>query len=372
VSKKILIIFGTRPEIIKLYPVHQELLKYPEKFETQLCDTGQHLELVQPFLQQFSLKPDYQLLSMVKGQSLSELTQTLLLKIDSILKIAKPNLVIVQGDTTSAMVGALAAFYCKIPVAHVEAGLRTYQIYAPFPEEVNRGIVSKIARFHFAPTTRAVQNLKLEKVEPANIYLTGNTVVDALEVNKKMLPLMNFDALRKFYSLEFKTILVTAHRRENFDGGLEDIFKTLVKLKTEFPDLHFVFPVHLNPHVQQAALELLGSHSDRIHLLPPVGYFEMLWLMQSAYLVLTDSGGIQEEAPSFGKPVLVLREHTERMEAVVAGCAKLVGSNPDKIYEAAKKLLTDTRAYEKMSRVQNPFGNGFASKKIVEILLKEL
>lgn len=367
--KKIAIIIGTRPEVIKLAPLYLELKK-SKKLKPILINTGQHKEMVSEMLAWFHIKEDFNLRLMKKNQSLSGLTARVIDATYHVFKKVKPDLVIVEGDTISVMAASLAAFYLKIPVAHLEAGLRTNDIYNPFPEEMSRRLVSHLASIHFAPTLQAVENLKKENVKN-NVFHTGNTVIDAL--------LFTCDEIKKKYKLippfmikglDFKkqrVILVTMHRRENFGKSHREIAKTLIKILNKFPNTAVLLPLHLNPKVREVIKPVLKNHK-RVFLIEPPGYVPFVYAMQNSYLIMTDSGGVQEEAPSLGKPVLVLRTTTERPEGIKAGSAKLVGINPEKIFKEASKLLTDKKAYTKMSHVKNPYGDGKASERIRKIL----
>ncbi len=360
-SYRLLVAFGTRPELIKLAPVINELKKHPDDFETILLATAQHRGLLDQMLNLFAIQPDIDLNLMEPNQSLDRLTSRVMLRASQVLREVKPDMVIVQGDTTTAMVVALAAFYLKIPVAHVEAGLRTADRYQPFPEEINRRLISGLATLNFAPTKQAVLNLKKEGLSKKSIFLTGNTVVDALlqmkdKIEKFSLPLK--------ISPQSRLILVTAHRRENFGEPLRNICLALLRLIEEFPDVEIVYPVHPNPNVRQPVYNLL-SQKSRLHLLRPLPYLDLLTLINRSYLILTDSGGIQEEAPSFHKPVLVLRDVTERPEGIKAGVARLVGTQTQKIITQAKILLLNPKAYERMTQAPNPYGDGRASERIV-------
>lgn len=369
-AKRILVLFGTRPEVIKLAPVVKELRRRSGEFETIACSTGQHREMLDQAMGVFQLKADLDLNLMTPGQTLAGLTSLLFKAIDNAIEETKPDAIIVQGDTTSAFVGGMCGFYRRLTVGHVEAGLRTGNIWAPFPEEVNRCIVGKIATHHFAPTDRSRQNLLRESVPDSQIAVTGNTVVDALhwmQQNEALKATSEIPADIEPALAAHRLILVTSHRRESFGGGLENTFRTIVRIANEFPDTLIVYPVHLNPNVQAPAKAILADH-PRIRLLPPVSYSALLWLMSKANIILSDSGGIQEEAPSFSKPLLVLRETTERPEAVDAGCAILVGTDEEKIFSHASKLLSDSAAYAAMAGKPNPFGDGKASERIADIL----
>jgi UDP-N-acetylglucosamine 2-epimerase (non-hydrolysing) len=369
---KISVIFGTRPEAIKLAPVILAL-KADGHFECRVCVTAQHREMLDQVLEVFEIAPDYDLNLMKSDQTLADLTARAIKAIDGWLKKEKPDLVLVQGDTTTVFCAALAAFYNRIPVGHVEAGLRTHNLYSPWPEEANRLLTSHLATIHFAPTETSRQNLLHEGIPENIIHVTGNTVIDALlSVIERIKQDSN---LEWFLANQFsfldpgrKLILVTGHRRENFGDGFERICQAL-KTLGEREDVQIVYPVHLNPHVQEPVKRMLGS-SPRIHLIDPLGYLPFVYLMNRSYLILTDSGGVQEEAPSLGKPVLVMRETTERPEAVDAGTVKLVGTNPALIYSEAESLLNSTEVYEAMSKAHNPYGDGKAAQRIIDYLIK--
>ena len=370
--KRALILFGTRPEVIKLAPVVKEFQSRPSEFETIVCSTGQHREMLDQAMRVFDLKADLDLQLMAPNQTLASLTSLLFKAIDKTIEDTRPDAIIVQGDTTSAFVGGMCGFYRRLIVGHVEAGLRTGNIWAPFPEEVNRCIVGKIATQHYAPTERSRQNLLREGVADSAITVTGNTVVDALhwmQRNNALAPTSEIPPHVASAIEGKRMILVTSHRRESFGGGLESTFRSIVRLANEFPDTTFVYPVHLNPNVQAPAKAILADH-PRIHLLPPVSYPALLWLMSRSFIILSDSGGIQEEAPSFSKPLLVLRETTERPEAVDAGCAILVGTDEEKIVSHATQLLSDPAAYAAMAGKPNPFGDGLAARRIGDALIQ--
>ena len=363
---KILSVFGTRPEAIKMAPVLAELNKYPE-ITSVVCVTAQHREMLDQVLELFSINPDYDLSIMQPNQSLSEITARALTKLDEVLTREKPDWVLVQGDTTTAMVGALAAFYHQIKVGHVEAGLRSFDKYQPFPEEINRKIATSISDLHFAPTEVSKQNLTREGVNEANILVTGNTVIDALlQVADK---LYDWDSSPlSAIPQDRKIILVTAHRRENHGEPLHNICAALRTLAEQFSEVQIVYPVHLNPNVQKIVRATLGNIPN-VTLLEPLEYLPLVHLMKQSYFVITDSGGIQEEAPGLGKPVLVLREVTERPEGVTAGTVKLVGTDTEEILHEATNLLTNATAYQTMSQAVNPYGDGQASVRIVERLM---
>lgn len=360
--KKLLFVLGTRPEALKLAPLIA-LAKRDKAFKTKICLTGQHREMVDQVFDFFKLCPDYDLNLMQKGQTLGDLTQRVFLKFHGVLRREKPDLIIVQGDTTTAFTIALQAFYEKIPVAHVEAGLRSYDKYQPFPEEVNRVLISHLADYHFAPTRQARSNLLREGVSSSKIFVTGNTVVDALRSIHQKLSGMTIRAGRRPF------ILVTAHRRENLGKPMVDICEALLKIVRSFPKVEIVFPVHLNPKVRKTVFAKLKKH-PRIVLCPPLVYNEFVRKMSEAIFILTDSGGVQEEAPSFGKRVLVMREVTERPEGVRAGIAKLVGTDPKKIFREASRLLSSPRNRQK--NFKNPYGDGKASLRILKILKQKV
>lgn len=369
---KIFIIFGTRPEIIKLFPVIKELRKY-KNVDVKICVTAQHREMLDQFLRFFNIEPDYDLNIMEKNQTPSYVASQVFLKLEPILKKEKPDYVVIEGDTTTVAASALCAFYNKIKVAHVEAGLRTYDKWFPFPEEINRRVVSIIADLHFAPTKRAKENLLKEGVCEKKIYITGNPVVDTLlYVASSDFNSFAFDLKNINLSLELnrkKLILVTAHRRENFGEPLKNICYSLKTISEMYKDkVCIVYPVHLNPNIWGPVHEIL-SGIENIKLLPPLDYFSFIYLLKNSYFVMTDSGGIQEEAPSFGKPVLVLRDVTERPEGVEAGIAKLVGTQKEKIVHEAIRLLEDEKEYNKMAKSINPYGDGKAGERIAKILI---
>jgi UDP-N-acetylglucosamine 2-epimerase len=361
----VLVVLGTRPEAIKLAPVITELRRHPD-VTTRVCVTGQHREMVQPILELFDVRPDIDLALMTPDQRLCSLAAAALMRLEEVVDSTAPDWVVLQGDTTSAMAAALAAFYRHVPVAHVEAGLRTHDLARPFPEEGNRRIADALATVRFAPTELARQNLLREGADASTIYVTGNTVVDALLAvgsqpgNGWGGPLARLPANRRI-------VLLTAHRRESFGPGLRNIFLAVREIADTLSDVQCVYPVHLNPHVQEPARAILAGH-ERITLIPPLDYVSLVHLIRRSTLILTDSGGIQEEAPTFGKPVLVLREVTERPEAVQAGCACIVGTDSRVIVSAALELLTDRVAYDRMSKIANPFGDGHASERIVSVL----
>ena len=370
---KILAVFGTRPEAIKMAPV---ILALGDNFDVKICVTAQHRQMLDQVLELFEITPDYDLDIMQPGQDLFDITSNVLLGVKKVLQIEEPDVVLVHGDTTTSMATAMAAFYLKIPVGHVEAGLRTYDINSPFPEELNRQITSRIATLHFAPTKISRQNLLDEKVLDSQIYVTGNTVIDALLSMVEKARIVDFsDALLKripFLKQEKsgmpRIILVTGHRRENFGLGFEEICHALSVVANENPDIHIIYPVHLNPNVREPVNRIL-SNLNNVHLIEPMEYLTFIKLMDLSYLILTDSGGIQEEAPSLGKPVLVMRDTTERPEAVESGTVKLVGTNKNDIVKMVNRLLTDSNFYMQMSKAHNPYGDGKAGGIICDILV---
>lgn len=370
--KKILSVFGTRPEAIKMAPVIAQLNSDPREFHSKICVTGQHREMLDQVLNIFSIEPDFDLNIMRHSQTLTDITSKVLEGMSLIFEEYQPDIVLVHGDTTTSFATSLAAFYKKISVAHVEAGLRTHNIYSPWPEEMNRQLTSKIAKYHFSPTESSKINLLKEGVPSDSILVTGNTVIDALlSVVEKLRSdkFINSKMIEKFKFLDGnkRLILVTGHRRETFGVGLESICTALKSISDERPDIEIIFPVHLNPQVRDPVYRILGA-SPRIHLVEPQEYLPFVYLMDKAFLVITDSGGIQEEAPSLGKPVLVLRDTTERPEAVVAGTVFLVGSDYHKIKTSVMNLLDDKLVYDGMTSLVNPYGDGKASNRIVKFL----
>ncbi len=370
--KKILFIFGTRPEAIKMAPLIREFQKNTESFSVTVCITGQHKELLDQVIDFFSIKVDYNLELMKPNQSLFDLTAEGIQKIKQILEESDPDITFVQGDTTTVLFGALGAFYLKKKVAHLEAGLRSFNKYSPFPEELNRKMVSHIADYHFAPTELAVKNLNAEGIAQS-IWNVGNTVIDALFLGLDIIKQRGEESFyKKFEFLDFnkKIVLITGHRRESFGTPFENICLAIKELAQKYPDAEFIYPVHLNPNVQKPVSEFL-SECDNVHLSEPLSYPYIIWIMNKCHLILTDSGGIQEEGPSLGKPVLVMREVTERTEGIDAGTAKLVGTDKNIIVSEVSKLLTDDNYYSKMANAVNPYGDGQTSKKIIEILKNE-
>jgi UDP-N-acetylglucosamine 2-epimerase (non-hydrolysing) len=364
----VLVVLGTRPEAIKLAPVITELRRHPD-VTTRVCVTGQHKEMIEPILELFDVRPDIDLALMTPDQRLSLLTASALTRIEEVIASTTPDWVVVQGDTTSAMAATLAAFYQRVPVAHVEAGLRTHDLARPFPEEANRLIADALSAVHFAPTELARQNLLREGTDDSTIHVTGNTVVDALLTVGNLTEHQLGGQLADLPTNQ-RIVLLTAHRRESFGPGLRDVYYAIREIADILPDVQFIYPVHLNPNVQEPARAILADH-PKISLIPPLDYLSLVHLMRRSTLILTDSGGIQEEAPTFGKPVLVLREVTERPEAVQAGCARIVGTDRELIVSTALELLTDRTAYESMAQIANPFGDGHASERIVRVLRGE-
>ena len=365
---KVITIFGTRPETIKLAPVVKELERHPEQIISKVLVTAQHRRMMDPFVKIFNIKTDYDLNIMKHNQTLFDISARTLRRIEDIFAKEKPHLVLVQGDTTTAFVSSLAAYYLKIAVGHVEAGLRTQNKYSPFPEEMNRRLIGPIADLHFPSTQNAKKNLLNEGVSSKNIFITGNTVIDALLLTLKKPYAFKHYLLRNLDFKNKKMILVTAHRRESFGKPLEQIFKAIRKIAKKF-DVGIIYPVHLNPNVRKVANKILSGVRN-IYLIEPLEYVPFVHLMSKSYLILTDSGGIQEEAPSLGRPVLVLRDVTERPEGIKAGTAVLVGADKEKIVKVASKLLSSESSYQKMAKAKNPYGDGKAAKRIVGIILK--
>jgi len=360
--KKVMLIFGTRPEAIKMCPLALELERHPE-FETVVCVTGQHRQMLDQILTCFHVEPKYDLCIMRQNQTLFDVTITILQRLGEILKTEKPDVVLVHGDTSTAFVTALACFYMQIPVGHVEAGLRTYNLYSPFPEEFNRQAVDLIARFYFAPTEMSRQNLLKEGKPDSSIYVTGNTVIDALDTTVRT----DYAHPEVEWAKGSRMILLTAHRRENLGEPMRDMFTAIRRIVDETPDVKVIYPMHMNPTVREMARECFAGQ-ERIHMIEPMDVLDFHNLMARAYLIMTDSGGIQEEAPALGKPVLVMRDTTERPEGVQAGTLKLVGTDEEVIYQNFKRLLDDQTAYDAMSHASNPYGDGFACKRIADIL----
>lgn len=369
--KTLLFIFGTRPEAIKMAPLIKECQKYPEEFNVKIAVTGQHREMLDQVLEFFTITPDYDLHLMRPNQTLFDITADALRGIERILEEVKPNLIIVQGDTTTVFTGALAGFYKKIPVAHLEAGLRSGDKYSPFPEEITRILTGHLADFHWCPTEKARQNLLAEGIKEEKTHVVQNTVIDALFLALDLIKDDEGDSKYEDYFKEIdfkkKVVLVTAHRRESFGKPFENICNAVKKLSTKYPKVEFVYPVHLNPNVREVVYRILDNIPN-VHLIEPLDYPYMVWIMNKSYIVLTDSGGVQEEAPSLGKPVLVLRDVTERQEGVYAGTAKLVGTEKELIVTEASKLLDNQVEYSKMAKAVNPYGDGKASQRIVTLL----
>ena len=359
---KVMVVFGTRPEAIKMCPVIKEL-KSRKNIQTIVCVTGQHKEMLSSVLDSFQIEPDYNLSIMKERQTLFDVTINILSKIKQVLDEIEPNIVLVHGDTTTTFVTSLACFYLKIPVGHVEAGLRTYNIFSPFPEEFNRQAVGLTAKYHFAPTELAKENLLSEKKKLENIFVTGNTAIDALKTTVDR----NYIHPELLWAEGSKLILITAHRRENLGTPMRHMFKAIRRIIEEHEEVKAIYPTHMNPLVRDVAQELLGD-CDRIHLIEPLDVIDFHNFMANSYLILTDSGGIQEEAPSLGKPVLVMRDTTERPEGIDAGTLKLVGTEEDSIYTNFKQLLEDEEEYRRMSQASNPYGDGNASVRVVNIL----
>lgn len=386
--KKIMLVFGTRPEAIKMAPLVKEFEKYPNRFQCIVCVTGQHRQMLDQVLHLFSIKPEYDLNIMKQGQDLYDVTTRVLLGMRDILKEAQPDFVLVHGDTTTSTAAALAAFYLQIPVGHVEAGLRTHNIYSPWPEEMNRQLTSRIASYHFAPTTLSQQNLIKENIDATRITITGNTVIDALYwVVEKIKSDHNLSTVisekirrggysGKGLSNEAPMVLITGHRRENFGQGFINICNAIRDLAIKYPSVDFVYPMHLNPNVRKPIHEVFGDNPSKnfsnIFFIEPLEYLEFVFLMEKSTLVLTDSGGIQEEAPGLGKPVLVMRNTTERPEALTAGTVKLVGTDYETILSEVSLLLDDTNYYENMSKAVNPYGDGLACHRIVNFIADTL
>ena len=363
--KKVMLVFGTRPEATKMCPLVLELKSRPEQFETVVCVTGQHREMLDQVLRTFRVTPDYDLSIMKEKQTLFDITVNILERIKAVLEKEKPDVVLVHGDTSTTFAAALACFYLQIPVGHVEAGLRTYNIDSPYPEEFNREAVGIIARYNFAPTARSRENLLREGKRPESIFVTGNTAIDALKTT-----------VREDYShpeLEWakgsRLVVITAHRRENLGQPMHNMFRAIRRIMDEYPDVKAIYPIHMNPAVRRVAEEELRG-CERIRIIEPLDVLDFHNFLARSYLILTDSGGIQEEAPSLGKPVLVMRDTTERPEGIAAGTLRLVGTDEDPIYRNFKELLEDRAAYDAMAHASNPYGDGFASRRIADILWK--
>ena len=360
--KKIMLVFGTRPEAIKMCPLVKEL-KTRKNIETIVCVTGQHRQMLDQVLYAFDVKPDYDLSIMKDKQTLFDITTNILNSIKSVLEEVKPDVVLVHGDTTTTFVTALACFYLQIPVGHVEAGLRTYNIYSPYPEEFNRQAVGIVSKYNFAPTDMSKQNLIREGKSADSIFVTGNTAIDALKTTVKE----NYTHPELEWAKDSRLIMITAHRRENLGEPMKHMFRAIRRVMDEHPDVKAIYPIHMNPVVRETANEILGD-DDRIHIIEPLEVLDFHNFLSRSYMILTDSGGIQEEAPSLGKPVLVMRDTTERPEGISAGTLKLVGTEEEVIYNNFKLLLEDENEYKKMSNASNPYGDGFACKRIADVL----
>ena len=372
-KKKILLVFGTRPEAIKMCPLVKEFQKYPNDFETVVCVTGQHREMLDQVLDIFGVKPDYDLNIMKQGQDLYDVTARVLTGMRDVLDAVKPDVVLVHGDTTTSMAAAMAAFYRQIPVGHVEAGLRTHNLYSPWPEEMNRQVTGRIAEFDFAPTPLSRQNLLNEGVPEERITVTGNTVIDALHWVVENVLAQSYvpkdPSVAALLQDDKRKVLITGHRRENFGEGFISMCTAIRDLARKYPEVDFVYPMHLNPNVRKPIRQVFGDHpADNLHFIEPLDYLDFVCLMSRSYIVLTDSGGIQEEAPGLGKPVLVMRDTTERPEALEAGTVKLVGTDYDRIVLEVSSLLDDPAVYDTMSHAVNPYGDGKACPRIVEKL----
>lgn len=363
-SKKIMVVFGTRPEAIKMCPLVNEL-KSRNKVDVKVCVTGQHRQMLDQVLNVFNIVPDYDLAIMKEGQSLFDVTSSILLKLQEVVRMEQPDIVLVHGDTTTTFAASLACFYLHVPVGHVEAGLRTYNKYSPFPEEFNRQAVSIIAEYNFAPTELARLNLIREGKDESRIFVTGNTAIDALKTTVRE----NYKHPELEWAKGSKLILLTAHRRENLGKPMQNMFKAIKRLVDEHEDLKVIYPIHMNPEVRKIAKEVF-KNGERFHIIEPLDVLDFHNFMAKSFLILTDSGGIQEEAPSLGKPVLVMRDTTERPEGIEAGTLKLVGTDEEVIYSEFKLLITNKYIYNNMSQASNPYGDGFACKRISDILLK--
>lgn len=364
--KKIMVVFGTRPEAIKMCPLVKELYTHKE-IRVIVCVTGQHRQMLNQVLSAFDVQPDYDLSIMKEKQTLFDVTTSILNKIKEVLEKEQPDIVLVHGDTSTTFVTALSAFYLQIPVGHVEAGLRTYNLYSPYPEEFNRQATSIITAFHFAPTELSKQNLLNEGKKAESVFVTGNTAIDALKTTVRQ----DYHHPELEWAKGSRLIMLTAHRRENLGEPMYHMFRAIRRIVDETQDVRVIYPIHMNPVVRQAANEIF-VRDDRIHLIEPLDVLDFHNFLARSYLILTDSGGIQEEAPSLGKPVLVMRDTTERPEGIQAGTLKLVGTNEDTIYREFQRLLTDKEEYRRMSKAANPYGDGFACKKITDILLKNV
>ena len=366
IKRRVMLVFGTRPEAIKMCPLVNEL-KERGKIDVSVCVTGQHRQMLDEVLVAFSVKPDFDLSVMKEGQTLFDITADVLLKIKNVLMSVKPDVVLVHGDTSSAFVTALACFYLSIPVGHVEAGLRTYNIHSPFPEEFNRRVISIVSAYNFAPTKRSAENLLREGSDASSIYVTGNTAIDALKTTVRE----DYTHPELEWAAGSRLVIITAHRRENQGEPMRGMLRAIRRVIEEHPDVKAIYPVHMNPAVRRVAeAELLGA--ERVHIIEPLGAIDFHNFLAHSYMILTDSGGIQEEAPSLGKPVLVLRDTTERPEGVMAGTLKLVGTDERAVYEAFTLLLDSKNEYEKMAKASNPYGDGRASERIADVLERGL
>jgi len=364
--KKVMVVFGTRPEAIKMCPLVKEL-KSRENLNTVVCVTGQHREMLDQVLKAFNVTPDHDFSIMKPKQTLFDVTISILEKMKVVLKEIKPDLVLVHGDTTTTFVTALACYYYQIPIGHVEAGLRTYDVFSPYPEEFNRQAVGIVAQYNFAPTEMSKNNLIKEGKNIESIHVTGNTAIDALKTTVRQ----NYTHKHLEWASDSRLIMITAHRRENIGEPMRNMFRAIKRIIQETPDIKVIYPIHMNPSVREAAQEIL-THTDRIRIIEPLEVLDFHNFLSHSYLILTDSGGIQEEAPSLGKPVLVMRDTTERPEGVAAGTLKLVGTNEEFIYKTFKHLLEDQNEYNKMSKASNPYGDGFASKRIADIIEEKI
>lgn len=360
--KKIMLVFGTRPEAIKMCPLVNEL-KTRDNIKTIVCVTGQHRQMLDQVLGAFNVEPDYDLSIMKQGQTLFDITTNILNRIKEVLETEHPDVVLVHGDTSTTFVTALACFYMQIPIGHVEAGLRTYNIYSPYPEEFNRQAVSIISKYNFAPTELSKQNLIKEGKDPSSIFITGNTAIDALKTTVRD----DYTHPELEWAKDSRLIVITAHRRENLGEPMRNMFRAIRRVMDEHPDVKAIYPIHMNQIVRDTAKEILGD-DDRIHIIEPLEVLDFHNFLNRSYMILTDSGGIQEEAPSLGKPVLVMRDTTERPEGIAAGTLKLVGTDEENIYQHFKLLLEDADEYKKMSKASNPYGDGFACRRIADIL----
>ena len=361
-KKRIMVVFGTRPEAIKMCPLVKEL-QTRDKLDTVVCVTGQHREMLDQVLKAFDVVPDYDLSIMKPEQTLFDVTISILERMKEVLEEVNPDVVLVHGDTSTTFVTALACFYLQIPVGHVEAGLRTYNIYSPYPEEFNRQAVGIVAKYNFAPTERSKQNLMKEGKDPSTIHVTGNTAIDALKTTVRA----DYSHEQLCWASDSRLIMLTAHRRENLGKPLHNMFRAIKRIVVETPDIKVIYPIHMNPLVREAAEEILGD-CDRIRIIEPLEVLDFHNFLARSYLILTDSGGIQEEAPSLGKPVLVMRDTTERPEGIEAGTLKLVGTDEAVVYNTLRTLLEDKTKYDQMSRACNPYGDGLASRRIADIL----